>query len=96
MAYLDTTGGAVRQAAAESEVAEIAALALAIPTAAVADIPASTNLTAVPASFDDLAAVRTYLAAVGVLALVESRLDALEAKVNDLLAKLRTAAIIGS
>jgi hypothetical protein len=66
----------------------------AIPTVAVADIAATTDITAVPGTFADVAAVRSYLAGANVIPNIESRLDALEATVNDLLAKLRTALIL--
>jgi hypothetical protein len=89
-------------AGATSAPAELATLALAIPTEAVADIAAyvaGTNLTAVPGSFADEAAVQTYL--VTLRAEIETRLDALDAEtaehittVNALLAVLRTAGIV--
>lgn len=94
MGYLDSTNGNIRQLANQSGLVEEAALLLAIPTAAVADIAASTDIIAVPAEFANLAAVQTYLADAGVVPNIESRLDTVEAKVNDLLAKLRTAKII--
>ena len=53
MAYLDTTGGNVRQAAAASAQTEISNLALAIPVAAQADVGALTATSiaaAVPAA----------------------------------------------
>jgi len=62
--------------------------------AAVADIAASTNITAVPGSFADLAAVQTYLSTA--VPIIESRLDAIESKVNTILARLRTAGIVAS
>ena len=73
--------------------AEAAAFFTAFPKAAEADIPASTNITAVPGSFADLAAVQAYLAGANVIPNIESRLDAVEAKVNAILAKLRSQII---
>lgn len=63
---------------------------------ALADIAATTDITAVPGSFADLAAVRTYLAGANVVPNIETRLDNLEAKVNALLAKLRLAGALAS
>lgn len=91
MAYLDMTAGQSRETLGS---AETDALMLAIPVAAAADIAASTNITAVPGSFADLAAVQTYLAGANMVPNIESRLDALEAKVNTILARLRTAGIL--
>ena len=64
--------------------------------AAVADLAASTNITAVPGSFANLAAVQTYLADAAVVPNIEARLDAAEAKLNALLASLRAAGIIAT
>jgi hypothetical protein len=64
--------------------------------AAVADLAATTNITAVPAEFADLAAVRTYLAGANVVPNIETRLDNLEAKVNAILAQLRASGVIGT
>ena len=91
MAYLDTVAGQSRETLGS---AETDALMLAIPVAAAADIGASTNITAVPGSFADLAAVQTYLAGANMVPNIESRLDALESKVNTILARLRTASIL--
>lgn len=91
MAYLDTTAGQSRETLGSSE---LDALILAIPVAAAADIAASTNITAVPGSFTDLAAVQTYLAGANMVPNIENRLDALESKVNTILARLRTAGIL--
>lgn len=62
--------------------------------AAVANLAASTNITAVPGSFADLAAVQTYLAGANMVPNIESRLDALEAKVNSLLTSIRAGGFI--
>lgn len=91
MTYLKPAAGQARES---SRGTESDAMFDAIPTAAVANIAASTNITAVPGSFADLAAVQSYLAGANMVPNIESRLDALEAKVNDLLAKLRTAGIV--
>lgn len=48
---------------------------------------ATTDLTSVPASFADLAAVKTYLDTL--IPEVEGRLDALEAKVDEVIQKLQ-------
>lgn len=61
---------------------------------ALADIAASTNITAVPGSFADLAAVQTYLAAA--IPIAEARLDTIETKINALLAKLRLAGVLAT
>lgn len=91
MAYLDTVAGTSRETLGS---AELDALILAVPVAAAADIAASTNITSVPGSFADLAAVQTYLAGANMVPNIESRLDALESKVNTILARLRTAGIL--
>lgn len=64
------------------------------PAATIAAIPASTNITAVPAEFEDVAAVRTYLAGSGVVPNLESRLDNLELKINTLIANLKASGAI--
>jgi hypothetical protein len=62
------------------------------PSEAVVVIPASTNLPTVAGTFADLAAARTAVEAQRAGA--EPRLDALEAKVNEIITKLKTAGII--
>lgn len=62
------------------------------PTETVNAIPASTNLPAVPATFADLAAARTAVEAQRAGA--EPRLDNLELKLNELIAKLKTSEVI--
>ena len=62
------------------------------PAEAVVVIPASTNLPTVAGTFADLAAARTAVEAQRAGA--EPRLDALEAKVNEIITKLKTAGII--
>ena len=81
-----------RTAAAAS--AELLALAAAIPVAAIASLGATTNLTAVPGTFADEAAVQTYL--VALRADVEARLDAIEVRVDAVLAALRTATVLAA
>lgn len=66
------------------------------PGTAVADLAASTNITAVPGSFADVAAVQAYLAGANVIPNIETRLDNLEAKVNAALGSLRVAGIIAT
>lgn len=56
---------------------------------AVANLASSTNITAVPGSFADVAAVNAYLAGANVIPNIETRLDGLEAKLNALLNSLR-------
>lgn len=73
---------------------ELASFLAAVPLAAAADIPASTNITAVPGSFAALTDVQSYLAGPNMVPNIESRLDNLEAKVNTILARLRSAGII--
>lgn len=60
------------------------------PAETVAVIPASTNLPTVAGTFADLAAARTAVEAQR----AEPRLDALEAKVNEIITKLKAAGII--
>lgn len=60
--------------------------------AAVADLAAHTNLTAVPGSFADEAAVQTYL--VTLRSEVEAALDALDAKVLALQNSLQGGGVI--
>jgi hypothetical protein len=62
--------------------------------AAEADLAATTDITAVPASFADLPAVRTYLAGANVVPNIETRLDNLEAKLNAALAKMRSSGVL--
>lgn len=81
MAYLKSGQGKAREAS---------------QVGAVANLAASTNITSVPGSFADLAAVQTYLAGANAVPNIEARLDAIEAKVNALLAALRTANILGT
>lgn len=54
-------------------------------------IGASTNITAVPGSFADLAAVQTYLSGANMVPNIESRMDTLEAKQNAVIAALIAA-----
>ena len=61
---------------------------------AVANLGASTNITAVPGSFADLAAVQSYLAGANMVPNIEARLDALEAKINALLTSIRAGGFI--
>lgn len=65
-----------------------------VPQANIANIATTTNITAVPASFADLASVRTYLADAGVISNIEVRLDQIESKVNAVLAALRSAGLL--
>jgi hypothetical protein len=60
----------------------------------VANLAATTNITAVPGTFADLAAVVTYLSGANMVPNIEARLDGLEAKVNALLAALRLSGVI--
>jgi hypothetical protein len=62
------------------------------PAAAIAALGSTSNITAVPGSFADEAAVQTYL--VTLRADVEARLDALEAKVDAVIAALKTAKLM--
>lgn len=66
------------------------------PAPAVANLAATTNITAVPATFADEAAIRTYLAGTNVIPNIEVRLDNLESKVNAILAALRTSGVINT
>ena len=62
------------------------------PAETVAVIPASTNLPTVAGTFADLTAARAAVEAQRAGA--EPRLDALEAKVNEIITKLKAAGII--
>jgi hypothetical protein len=64
--------------------------------ATVAALAASTNITAVPGSFADLAAVQAYLAGANAVPNIEARLDALEAKVNAILTSLKASGQMAS
>lgn len=78
-----------------SELPWVNATATAMNKAAtVAALAASTNITAVPASFADLAAVQTYLAGANVVPNIETRLDNLEAKVNAILTSIKAAGLM--
>ena len=90
MAYLDPTAGQARETLGSSELND---LILAIPTAAVADLGAvtvSTNIAAFtdPPSAAEMALLRTFVNALKVDAAAN------RAKINDLLAKLRTAGVV--
>jgi hypothetical protein len=61
---------------------------------AVANLAASMDIAEVPETFADLAAVQAYLAGANVVPNIEARLDAIEAKINALLAALRTAGLM--
>lgn len=92
MAYLNSAAGAAREANAVAS-GELGTLAAAIPTAAVADLGAVTvgaNLGAFtdPPSAAEMAALRTFVNALKADAAAD------RAKINDLLAKLRTAGIV--
>lgn len=76
--------------------ADISGTGTITPAAVEAAIGATTDITAVPGSFADLAAVRTYLNGANMVANIETRLDNLEAKSNAILAKLKTAGVISS
>lgn len=62
------------------------------PAAVVAALGTTTNTTAVPGSFADLAAVQTYLTTLR--AEIEARLDAIEAKGDAVIAALKTAKLM--
>lgn len=90
MAYIDPTAGAARETLGS---AELDALIAAVPTAAVADLGAvtvSTNIGAFtdPPSAAEMALLRTFVNALKADAAAD------RAKINDLLAKLRTAGIV--
>lgn len=76
--------------------AELAAILANIPTTHIAPIGATTNLTAVPGAFADLAAVQTYLAGANVVPRIESRLDALEGKTDTIIDGLEDARIFAT
>jgi hypothetical protein len=61
---------------------------------ALEDISESDDITEVPGSFADEAAVQTYLALA--VPIIETRLDNIETKINALLAKLRLAGALAS
>jgi len=63
-----------------------------VPSEDVLALGTTTPITAVPASFADEAAVRTYL--ISAIPIVETRLDNIEAKLDELITKLKEAGII--
>jgi hypothetical protein len=90
MPYLDPAAGLARESAASGELSTLGA---AIPTAAVADLGAVTVGSAIaaftdPPSAAEMAALRTFVNALKTDAAAD------RAKINDLLAKLRTAGIV--
>lgn len=62
------------------------------PSATIAVLGTTTNLPAVAGTYADLAAARTSVAAQNVA--VEARLDLLDAKVDEIITKLKAAGII--
>lgn len=62
------------------------------PSATIAVLGTTTNLPAVAGSYADLAAARTSVASQNVA--VEARLDLLDAKVDEIITKLKTAGLI--
>lgn len=64
--------------------------------ATIAALGTTTNIDAVPATFADLAAVRTYLAGANQKDNIETRLDNLEAKLNALIAADKAAGVIAT
>lgn len=74
--YIDAAGNATKQS----------------PAAVVAALGTTTNMTAVPGSFADEAAVQTYL--VTLRSEIEARMDAAEAKVDAVIAALKTAKLM--
>lgn len=91
MPYLRPTQGRAREGATSTE---LDTLAQAAPATAVSSIATTTNITAVPGSFADLAAVQSYLAGANAIPNIETRLDNLESTVNTILARLRTLGLI--
>jgi hypothetical protein len=72
---------------------EVKKLKLAMPSKAATILNiAVSDLPAVVATFADLAAARTSVVAQNVA--IESRLDAIEVKINEIITKLKTAGII--
>lgn len=62
------------------------------PSEDVSELGTTTAITAVPASFADEAAVRTYL--ISAIPIIETRLDNIETKLDELITKLKEAGII--
>ncbi len=71
-------------------------VAFAVPATNVAAIGTTTNITAVPGSFADAAAVQTYLAGANMVPRIESRLDVIEAKVDAVIAALIAAGLMAA
>lgn len=98
MPYLDPVAGEAREALNASglsvaELAEVNTLATALPTAAVADLGAVTVGGAIaaftdPPSAAEMALLRTFVNALKTDAAAD------RAKINDLLAKLRTGGVV--
>jgi hypothetical protein len=91
MAYLNPAAGQAREATIATELGNILAAA---PAAAVPDITATTNITSVPGEFADLPAVQSYLSGANVIPNIEARLDAIESRINTILARLRTLGLL--
>lgn len=64
------------------------------PAAPVTIFTGTTNIPAVPGSFADVAAVQTYLASA--IPVIESRIDAVESKINLLITGFRASGAIQS
>lgn len=64
------------------------------PATTIAAIPATTNITTVPGVFADVTSIQTYLSGTNVIPNIESRFDNLEAKVNELISKLKISGAI--
>jgi hypothetical protein len=64
--------------------------------AVIAALGTTTNITSVPGSFADLAAVQAYLAGANMVPNIETRLDNLEAKLDAILAALKASGLIAS
>jgi hypothetical protein len=62
--------------------------------ATVAALGATTNITTVPGTFADVAAVQAYLAGANMVPNIEARLDSVEAKVNAILTSLKNAGVM--
>ena len=90
------TALASRDAANDLATAANASSSLTVPGATIAALGTTTNITAVPGSFADAAAVQTYLAGANVIPNIETRLDNLESKVDAVIAALKTAGVIAS
>ncbi len=87
---------ALASSSAATEITTMLNASVASSATVIAAIGTTTNLLAVPASFADATAVKTFLDNAAGWTLIESRLDVIEAKVDALIAALKVAGLMAS